>query len=62
MSISTPGDISVAPTVGMLFGTLLIEVNCKDGVRIYALAGVYCRVWAQKSVVVNEGMLYPSMY
>jgi len=41
--------ISVTPTVSILS----TEVNCEDGGWIYILAGVHCRIWAQKSVRSN---------
>ena len=49
----------VAPTAG----TLLTEVNGEDGMmaggRTYILAGVCCRVWAQRSVRSNRGYIIP---
>ena len=56
--VSTPGDISDAPTVG----TLLTEVNCKDSVipGNVRTRRVRCRVGAKNQFVVTEGTLYPS--
>ena len=49
--LDTLGDsISVTPTTG----TLLTEVNCEDGGRMYLLAAVHCRVWASKSARNNR--------